>query len=34
MAVGIIRKLDSLGRLTIPMEMRKYLKWENEKNST
>ena len=31
MAVGIIRKLDSLGRLTIPMEMRKYLKWENEK---
>ena len=30
MAVGIIRKLDSLGRLTIPMEMRKYLKWENE----
>ena len=31
MAVGIIRKLDSLGRLTIPMEMRKYLKWKNEK---
>lgn len=31
MVVGIIRKLDRLGRLTIPMEMRKYLKWENEK---
>ena len=25
MAVGIIRKLDSLGRLTIPIEMREYL---------
>ena len=33
MVVGIIRKLDRLGRLTIPMEMRKYLKWENEKTS-
>ena len=31
MAVGIIRKLDSLGRLTIPIEMRNYLKWKNEK---
>lgn len=31
MAVGIIRKLDRLGRLTIPMEMRNYLKWKNEK---
>ena len=31
MAVGIIRKLDSLGRLTIPIEMRNYLKWNNEK---
>ena len=30
MVVGIIRKLDSLGRLTIPIEMRKHLKWENE----
>ena len=30
MVVGIIRKLDQLGRLTIPIEMRKYLKWENE----
>ena len=31
MAVGIIRKLDPLGRLTIPIEMRNYLKWKNEK---
>ena len=30
MVVGIIRKLDQLGRLTIPIEMRKYLKWKNE----
>ena len=31
MVVGIIRKLDQLGRLTIPIEMRNYLKWKNEK---
>lgn len=31
MVVGTIRKLDQLGRLTIPMEMRKYLKWINER---
>ena len=31
MAVGIIRKLDSLGRLTIPIEFRRHLKWESEK---
>ena len=31
MAVGIIKRLDQLGRLTIPIEMRKHLKWKNEK---
>ena len=31
MAVGIIRKLDQLGRLTIPIEFRRHLKWKNEK---
>lgn len=31
MVVGIIRKLDPLGRLTIPVEMRRHLKWDDEK---
>ena len=33
MAVGIIKRLDQLGRLTIPIEMRNYLKWKNEKTT-
>lgn len=31
MAVGIIKRLDQLGRLTIPIEFRRHLKWESEK---